>query len=37
MNVIPEGALHARLNHMNNEKFTKKGIPVVAKDGDKLE
>ena len=37
MNVIPEGALHARLNHMNNKDFTKKGIPVVAKDGDKLE
>lgn len=37
MNVIPEGALHARLNHMDNEDFTKKGIPVVAKDGDKLE
>lgn len=37
MNVIPEGALHARLNHMDNEDFTKKGIPVVAKEGDKLE
>lgn len=37
MNVIPEGALHARLNHMDNEDFTKRGIPVVAKDGDKLE
>lgn len=37
MNVIPEGALHARLNHMNNEELTKKGIPVVAKDGNKLE
>ena len=37
MNVIPEGALHARLNHMDNKDFTKKGIPVVAKDGDKLE
>lgn len=37
MNVIPEGALHARLNHMDNEDFTKKGIPVVAKDGNKLE
>lgn len=37
MNVIPEGALHARLNHMDNVDLTKKGIPVVAKDGDKLE
>ena len=37
MNVIPEGALHARLNHMDSKDFTKKGIPVVAKDGDKLE
>ena len=37
MNVIPEGALHARLNHMDNKDSTKKGIPVVAKDGDKLE
>lgn len=37
MNVIPEGALHARLNHMDNKDFTKKGIPVVVKDGDKLE
>lgn len=37
MNVIPEGALHARLNHMDNEDFTKKGIPVVATDGNKLE
>lgn len=37
MNVIPEGALHARLNHMDNTDLTKKGIPVVAKDGDKLE
>ena len=37
MNVIPEGALHARLNHMDNKDFTKKGIPVVAKNGNKLE
>lgn len=37
MNVIPEGALHARLNHMDNKDFTKKGIPVVAKNGDRLE
>lgn len=31
MNVIPEGALHARLHHMDNaEGLTKKGIPVVS-------
>ena len=31
MNVIPEGALHARLHHMENaEGLTKKGIPVVS-------
>lgn len=30
-NVIPEGALHARLHHMENaENLTKKGIPVVS-------
>lgn len=32
-NVIPEGALHARLHHMeNDENITKKGIPVVSVD-----
>lgn len=36
-NVIPDGALHARLNHMDNKELTSKGIPVVAKDGDKLQ
>ncbi len=34
MNVIPEGALHARLHHMDAEGITKKGIPVVVKDKD---
>ena len=35
MNVIPEGALHARLHHMETEnKITKKGIPVVDKQGE---
>lgn len=35
INVIPEGALHARLHHMENaENFTKKGIPVVAEKED---
>jgi hypothetical protein len=30
-NVIPEGALHARLHHMDEaEHLTKKGIPVVS-------
>lgn len=34
MNVIPEGSLHARLHHMANaENLTKKGIPVVDKEG----
>lgn len=32
-NVIPEGALHARLHHMENDQnITKKGIPVVSTD-----
>lgn len=35
MNVIPEGALHARLHHMENgDKLTKKGIPVVDNSGE---
>lgn len=34
VNVIPEGALHARLHHMEDAKeLTKKGIPVVDKEG----
>ena len=33
-NLIPDGALHARKHHMENaEDLTKKGIPVVDKDG----
>lgn len=38
-NVIPEGALHARLHHMeNSENLTKKGIPVVSEgEGGELE
>lgn len=38
-NVIPDGALHARLHHMENaENLTKKGIPVVAeKENGQLE
>lgn len=39
VNVIPEGALHARLHHMENaDNLTKKGIPVVSeKEGGELE
>ena len=34
VNVIPEGALHARLHHMEDAKeLTKKGIPVVDNNG----
>ena len=35
MNVIPEGALHARKNNMEGagEDFTSKGIPVVDNEG----
>lgn len=35
MNVIPEGALHARKNNMEGagEDFTAKGIPVMDNDG----
>ena len=36
MNVIPEGALHARKNNMEGagEDFTAKGIPVVGNNGE---
>lgn len=30
VNVIPDGALHARLHHLNIDGITKKGIPVVV-------
>lgn len=35
LNLIPEGALHARLNKMEGggKDFTKKGIPVIDKNG----
>jgi len=34
VNVIPEGALHARKHHMeDDEHITKKGIPVVDING----
>ena len=32
-NIIPDGALHARKNNMDVEGITKKGIPVVDKEG----
>lgn len=35
LNVIPEGALHTRKHHMEDaDNLTKKGIPVVDKDGE---
>ena len=36
INVIPEGALHARKHNMDMEGITKKGIPVISegKDGE---
>lgn len=38
VNVIPEGALHARLHHMDIDNITKKGIPVVVqKKGGEVE
>lgn len=37
VNVIPEGALHARKNNMDIEGITKKGIPVISEDGGKIQ
>lgn len=38
INVIPEGALHARKHNMDMEGITKKGIPVVSdKEGGAVE
>lgn len=34
INVIPEGALHARKHNMDMEGITKKGIPVVSNNGE---
>ena len=34
INVIPEGALHARKHNMNMEGITSKGIPVIDNDGE---
>lgn len=37
MNVIPEGALHARRHGMeNDEHITKKGIPVITEEGGEI-
>ena len=38
LNVIPEGALHARKNNMEGagEDFTAKGIPVINNDGQQV-
>ncbi len=33
INVIPDGALHARKHNMNMEGITKKGIPVIDNEG----
>lgn len=40
-NILPEGALHARLNHLEDinpdlEDVTKKGIPVLDANGDQV-
>ena len=40
-NLLPEGALHARLNHLNDvnpdlEDATKKGIPVLDANGNQI-
>lgn len=32
MNIIPEGELHARLHHIDQEGITKKGIPVISEE-----
>ena len=34
INVIPDGALHARKHNMDLEGITKKGIPVVDNEGE---
>ena len=34
INVIPDGALHARKHNMDMEGITKKGIPVIDNDGE---
>ena len=34
INIIPDGALHANLNHMEQKGITKKGIPVITEEED---
>lgn len=34
VNIIPNGALHARLHHLDIDNITTKGIPVVSKNED---
>jgi hypothetical protein len=37
MNLIPEGALHARRHQLELEDITKKGIPVITEEnGNKI-
>lgn len=36
-NVIPEGALHARLHHMDIDDITKKGIPVISEEDGEIQ
>lgn len=36
-NLIPEGALHARLHHMDIDGITKKGIPVISEEDGVIE
>lgn len=37
-NIIPEGALHARLHHMEDaDNLTRKGIPVVSEEDGKIQ
>lgn len=37
INVIPDGALHARKHNMDVEGITKKGIPVISEKDGKIE
>lgn len=35
-NIIPEGKLHKELHHLDNEDISRKGVPVILKEGDKV-
>lgn len=37
INVIPEGALHARKNNMDIKGITNKGIPVISEENGKIQ